>query len=482
MSSRTRFMRQIGVYGYDQVEPILLAALLSEDPLLLIGRHGTGKTFLLNSLSEALALQHRHYNASLVSFDDLVGFPYPAADGLSIRFIETPATVWGAESVLVDELNRCKPEHQNRFFSLVHERRVQGMPLTKLRYRWAAMNPAGEENGYLGAEPLDPALADRFAFIVTVADWNDLTDEEKAAVTDPRGDGAISRDGGRLRQFLGERLVRFNALLQNPPAHLLAYASTVSTTLGQAGLRLSPRRTRQLARNLLAASCVSDLPQERLFRLVLRASVPQVATGEAAPRETIDAAHRVAWDTVALTGREKWLHAFALEPDLAKKAGLLLHECPDPDTGSVAVSQLIAGEHLDRVTAWALAVYPCLLGAKDPVLGPDGLNDVGRIVGEATECDARVDWRDNTRTPYFSPGGGKWEATVPGYAEAVQAMAEWSKKRRVRATHLLQYLVVKNRKMPEGWGDLLRDFERCVALAGKKTAKETSQPHGPAPA
>ena len=66
--------------------------------------------------------------------------------------------------------------------------------------------------------------------------------------------------------------------------------------------------------------------------------------------------------------------------------------------------------------------------------------------------------------------------------EAVQAMVEWSKKRRVRATHLLRYLVVKNSKMPEGWGDLLRDFERCVALAGKKTAKETSQPHGPAPA
>jgi len=38
---------------------------------------------------------------------------------------------------------------------------------------------------------------------------------------------------------------------------------------------------------------VSELPPERLFRLVLRASVPQVATGEVVPRETIDAAHRV---------------------------------------------------------------------------------------------------------------------------------------------------------------------------------------------
>jgi len=446
MSSRTNFPRQLGVYGYDQVEPIILAALLSEDPLLLIGRHGTGKTFLLNSLSEALELEHRHYNASLVSFDDLVGFPYPEKDGRSIRFIETPATVWSAESVLVDELNRCKLEHQNRFFSLVHERRVQGMPLTKLRYRWAAMNPAGEENGYLGAERLDPALADRFSFIVTVADWADLSADEKAAVTDPRSDGALSRDGGKLRQFLAERASRFKSLLLSPPAQLLGYASTVSTILGQAGLRLSPRRTRQLARNLLAACCVSDLPHERLFRLVLRTSVPQIATGEAAPRETIDAAHRVAWDTVAVTGREKWLHDFAIEADLAKKAGLLLKECPDPDTGSVAVSQLIAGETPERVVAFALAVQPYLLECAIPPVGSDGLNDLGRILADVSVVNADVEWRDATRKPYMTPKGGRWDAAVPGHEAAIKAMADWPTKRQLRATHFLNHLVAKKKR------------------------------------
>ncbi len=59
------------------VQVALLAALVTEDPLLLIGRAGTGKTYLLNSISEALGLEHRHYNASLIAFDDLVGFPYP---------------------------------------------------------------------------------------------------------------------------------------------------------------------------------------------------------------------------------------------------------------------------------------------------------------------------------------------------------------------------------------------------------------------
>jgi MoxR-like ATPase len=146
----------LGVYGFDSIEPLILSALVTEDPLLLIGPSGTGKTFLLNSLSEALGLEHRHYNASLISFDDLVGFPYPDDEKTTVRFLKTPATVWGAESVLIDEINRCKPEHQNRLFSLVHERKIQGLPLDALRYRWAAMNRAADQSpdeDYLGAEP-----------------------------------------------------------------------------------------------------------------------------------------------------------------------------------------------------------------------------------------------------------------------------------------------------------------------------------------
>ena len=140
-TQRRSHLSSLGAYGFEAQEPIILAALVTGDPLLLIGRSGTGKTFLLNSISEALGLAHRHYNASLLSFDDLVGFPYPDEGRTSVRFLETPATIWGAESVLIDEISRCKPEHQNRLFSLVHERRIQGLRLPQLRYRWAAMNP-----------------------------------------------------------------------------------------------------------------------------------------------------------------------------------------------------------------------------------------------------------------------------------------------------------------------------------------------------
>jgi MoxR-like ATPase len=102
-----------------------------------------------------------------------------------VRFLETPATVWGAQSVLIDEISRCKPEHQNRLFSLVHERRIQGVALPALRYRWAAMNPcSGDQSSmddYAGSEPLDPALADRFALFIEAADWQELSGTKREA-------------------------------------------------------------------------------------------------------------------------------------------------------------------------------------------------------------------------------------------------------------------------------------------------------------
>ncbi len=68
MEKQLTFFNRLGIYGFEMVEPLIIAALVSEDPVLLIGKAGTGKTFLLNSISEAMGLEHRHYNASLISF------------------------------------------------------------------------------------------------------------------------------------------------------------------------------------------------------------------------------------------------------------------------------------------------------------------------------------------------------------------------------------------------------------------------------
>ena len=179
---------QLGLYGWKNLEPVILAALATENPMLLIGKHGSAKSFILERISEALKLNYRFYNASLINYDDLVGIPIPSKDKKSLEYISNSTSIWDAEVVFIDEINRTKPELQNKLFPIIYDKRVQGIDLKKLKYRFAAMNPAyvddeDEENenevSYFGAMPLDPALVDRFPYIIEVPEWDDLTKEEK---------------------------------------------------------------------------------------------------------------------------------------------------------------------------------------------------------------------------------------------------------------------------------------------------------------
>ena len=469
---KTGYLRQLGVYGYDPVEPVILAALVSGDPLLLVGKAGTGKTFLLNSLSEALRLEHRHYNASLIAFDDLVGFPWPEEHGTGIRYIETPATVWKAESVLIDEINRCKPEHQNRLFSLVHERRIQGLKLEKLRYRWAAMNPPGfdqDGEGYSGCEPLDAALADRFAFIVNVADWPDLEEADQIAIADPRGEGTISRDQCGLSAFVEEARERLGEKVKAPSPLVLEYARRVASALGQSGLRISPRRVRQLARNLLALESVSDWPREKLFRLGLEWSLPQRTAVTQPDEAVVAAAHRTAWEAVSAEGEDKWLHNFHLQPDVAKKVSYLLGHCHDADTGTLAVSQFLASASPADRAVFALSLFPALVENAGQVVGDEGLQDLGRAAAEILEVDATLIWRDPNRRPYHKAAGVKYDATHQDYPAAAAVLKKLKGKRRERATQLLYHLLAKN-AFPAEPAQLEDVFHRCVQHVKKHHA------------
>ena len=200
-------LSRLGIVGWDQIEPVIIAAVAAEFPLLLVGPHGSAKTMLLKRLAECLGLEHRQYNASLLNFDDLVGFPVPE-DG-KIVYLQTPATIWEAESVFFDEISRCRPDLQNKLFPIVHDRVVQGVPLGRLRHRWAAMNPPpnmDDKSGspdYVGAEPLDVALADRFAFIATVPSFGELEQGRPAASVAARRSAGRGRRGLRSQKHRG---------------------------------------------------------------------------------------------------------------------------------------------------------------------------------------------------------------------------------------------------------------------------------------
>lgn len=450
----------LGVWGFDAQEPVILAALVTEDPLLLIGPSGTGKTYLLNTLSEALGLEHRHYNASLIAFDDLVGFPYPEPDGGAVKFLETPATVWGAESVLIDEISRCKPEHQNRLFSLVHERRLQGIALDRLRYRWAAMNPvSGADQSvedYTGSEALDPALADRFALFVHAADWDGLARPEQRSIADPSGEGRIADDGGRLTGRLKRWRARFVALLPACPDWIIEYVTEVTNALGQARIRLSPRRARLMARSLLAVTIVCERDDERLVRRVLEASLPQIAWGSRPDRQAIDAAHRLAWG-VAMQSPDRWIHQFLAAGRLVDKLRVLLDECTDPDIGSQAVAQLLAGDDRARAAAFAFAVTPAAVAGRLP-LTADGINDLARLGAAMLDLDGTLSWQERRR------GGLQPHPDLARYAEITRRRRG---ARRERASQFFHWCAL-NDVRPGHPEQLEQEIQDCARLIGRR--------------
>ncbi len=294
--------KRLGLHGLEGIAPILVAALATEEPLLLIGPHGTAKSLLLTRVAAALGLDFRHYNASLLNFDDLVGFPLPGKDG-RLEYVRTPAAVWGAGAVIFDEISRCRPEIQNKLFPIIHERKVQGIALDALRYRWAAMNPPSTEeddNGYLGSEPLDAALADRFAFIVEMPGWTGLTEAEQLAIIKAEDAPVAPADAKCLMDALARARANLPLIRLNLAESVAGYVRTLVALLAQANIVLSPRRAGMLFRSVLAVNAAAlaispGMTASDAALLAVRNALPQRAQGIAVPDVKLLAAHRDAW-------------------------------------------------------------------------------------------------------------------------------------------------------------------------------------------
>ena len=308
VANPSRWLAPLGLIGLQSIEAPLLAALVTEQPLLLIGPHGTAKSLLLGRVASALGLTFRHYNASLLNFDDLVGFPVPA-ENRTLEYLKTPAAIWGAGAVIFDEISRCRVDIQNKLFPIIHERKVQGLDIDGLRYRWAAMNPptvGSDEGDYAGSEPLDRALADRFAFVVQMPAWETFTRDEKLAVI-----SASERTYGPLdADALHECLLRARALLQvlekECSEAAADYVFALMPLLAQAKIELSPRRANILFKAVLAVHASNmALDPDGTFGdsalLALRSCLPHRAEGTVIPEMKLLTAHREALRAVNLS-------------------------------------------------------------------------------------------------------------------------------------------------------------------------------------
>jgi MoxR-like ATPase len=341
-------LRRLNIFGLDHLDAVILAALTDERPLLLIGAHGTAKSELLNRLAAALHLEHRHFNASLISFDDLLGYPVPNEARDALSWLRTPGDLWGAESVFLDEISRCRPETQNKLFSVIHERRVQGLPLEKLRYRWAAMNPPALDDGkvegdvYAGSLPLDPALSDRFPYVVNVPRLLDLSVADRTAII-VQGGAAPGGDAG-LPALVAVARARLGELSDGQRAWAAAWVQGLIVPLHQMGLDISGRRAVALASSALAVHAAhlalevrSSLPQSAYT--ALRWGLPQRALGRVIDDAALKAAHRLADHAARAIDGATWRDIRG-EADPVRRVAIALRAEPGESTRT-QVSQLV---------------------------------------------------------------------------------------------------------------------------------------------
>ncbi len=390
----TGWLASLGLVGLRSIEAPLLASLVTEQPLLLIGPHGTAKTLLLTRVAEALGLTFRHYNASLLNFDDLVGFPVPGPDR-SLEYLKTPAAIWGAGAVIFDEISRCRPDIQNKLFPIIHERKVQGLTIDGLRYRWAAMNPPSTEDedcGYAGSEPLDRALADRFAFVVTMPAWSGFSQEAQRTVIQASDAPVTGAAAAHLAALVG-RAQALHASLSGEFAGVSAdYVQALLPLLTQAGLELSPRRANLLYKAILAvhAAALAIAPDAAFADstlLALQSCLPQRAEGLAVSDVKVLAAHKEAIRAVKLAPGDP-LRVILATTDPLERLKL-----------AVVTTRLPKGE-FSSVVADALAQLP--VGAREAaVVHLFETGAVGRL-NAAVASQVGETYRDLATPPEFS--------------------------------------------------------------------------------
>ena len=374
-------LASLNLFGLSYLEPVILAALMDERPMLLIGPPGTAKSELLNRIAQALWLRHRHYNASLIQIDDLIGFPVPDREGDGLRYLHTPNDLWDAESVFLDEISRARPEVQNRLYAILHERRVQGIRLEHLRYRWSAMNPPMPLEDpepvqdpveallprtpvlATHSAPLDPALADRFAWIVSLPDALDLSPEARRQLLE-RGDETPS-DVTALQQALTRARAAMKRVPDETRAFALAWTETLLVNLNLVGVWISPRRAVTLCRSVLSLIAAFDAlgreaDPEQAAWLALHHGLPHPAWGMRPPADVLEGVHREAVK-VASQSLHPSLRALVNETDNVKRL-LLALETPSRLMDRQALSRILqevwAGfdSIVDRyLFAWAIA-------------------------------------------------------------------------------------------------------------------------------
>ena len=225
-------LRAIGIYGWDGVEDVVLASLVNQSNLMMLGQRGTAKTYAAQKISQAFEVgsdgpyEFVKLDGYASTEEDFIGYPMPPGpaaieaartknERLTMSFVYSPNTIAFAKMIVIDEATRIQPDMQNRYLGILDYRIVEGVKLP-VEHVWGAANPLE----YEATVPMDQALADRWHLMIEPPSLHQMPSEsDRKAVLESVAVRLVNR---AVDPNAAAQLVTFVARARAPRAAIVA--------------------------------------------------------------------------------------------------------------------------------------------------------------------------------------------------------------------------------------------------------------------
>lgn len=217
----------------EQIEKKLVQHFKLGKNVLLEGKHGTGKTSLIQKVFGENCKNWLYFSGSTLDpWVDFVGVPKEIEkNGQHVLSFVLPEKMTDptVEAIFIDEYNRSHKKIRNAVMELIQFKSINGRKFPNLKVVWGAINPSDDEDESYDVETLDAAQADRFQvkikvpylpdfeyfknkFGIKIAQsaiewWDGLPKEAQKLVSPRRLDYAIEvfNEGGDIYDVLDEK-------------------------------------------------------------------------------------------------------------------------------------------------------------------------------------------------------------------------------------------------------------------------------------
>jgi len=375
-------LRTIGIIGWSGIEDFILSALVLGDGVLLIGSHGSAKTYLCKRLAEALGVKFQKIDTSKAEFEDLIGFINPGAlfHG-KFEYVKTNLSIAEKDFVFLDEINRAQPGMQSKFLEIIYNRELMGEK-TNIKWIFAAMNPS---EGYSGAEPVDIAFASRFVFFLPVPDAVSMKQDEIESIilNEADNDGIAlktfwnrnpdrtkekRKQNPQLVEFLKKAVNEYYSVSETYSRSIVKYLFFFSKVFHkEAGITIDGRRLSMLRRSALAWIAVRRVKgngtrQEESVSAVMRKILPYCFPDPVYGRQISNLKFEAAFQLIEkLLSKNGLTYQILLTDDPIKKAKVILAQDLSPLTRRRILNEILSDNKIENILMPAVLAPFCFL-------------------------------------------------------------------------------------------------------------------------